>query len=94
MENSQTNRLKVPQYLHRPYQVLFFETDELVVLVIMLFLGLCFGGIFWLLMIPVVFLMVHLKKKHPRGYIKHILYQIGLLTFKNAPTSFENRFNE
>jgi len=94
MENSQTNRLKVPQYLYRPYQVLFFETDELVVLVVMLFFGIVFGGIFWLLIIPTVFLLIHLKKKYPRGYIKHVFYRLGLLTFKNAPTSFERKFNE
>jgi len=87
-------RLRIPQYLHRPYQVLFFEVDELVVVILTLFLGLCFGSIFWVLTIPVVFLLSYFKKKYPRGYIKHVFYMTGLVVFKGAPNYFETKFEE
>lgn len=85
---------KIPQYLHRPYQVLFFEVEELVVFIMILFFALVFGGIFWLVFLPAPFILSRLKKKYPRGYLKHYLYRLSLLQFKGAPTSFENEFYE
>ena len=54
-EGSGTGRVRVFQYLHRPYQVLFFEEDDLVLLVLALILALCFGGKLWILIIPFTF---------------------------------------
>lgn len=87
-------KLKVPQYLHRPYQVLFFEVDELAAFILGLLLALFFGGIFWLLVILSVFLLSYTKKKYPRGYLKHFLYVLGLIGFKNTPSFFEKNFRE
>lgn len=87
-------KVKVPQYLHKPYQVLFFEVDELLALVLVFVLALFFGGIFWVLIIPFVYLLSYLKKRFPRGYIRHLFYALGLIKLKNLPTYFENEFFE
>jgi len=93
-EESGTGRVRVFQYLHRPYQVLFFEEDDLVLLVLALILALCFGGKFWILIIPFVFGYASLKRKLPRGYLRHLLYATGLVKLKGLPTFFEDKFNE
>lgn len=92
--NKDTKRYFIPQYLHRPYQVLFFETEELVMLILGFFLALSFGKVFWILFIILPFLMAKAKRTMPRGYLKHILYLTGLVSFKGAPFSFETKFRE
>jgi len=87
-------RAKVFQYLHKPYQVLFFEEDELVLFVVLFLLAFVFGGIFWVLIIPCIFGYVSIKKRLPRGHLKHVLYVIGLVTLKGYPNFFEDRFIE
>lgn len=86
--------IKVPQYLHKSYQVLFFELEEIVLLMIFLFLGLTFSIWFYLLMIPMLYITNYIKKRYPRGALKHIFYMLGIITFKNVPTYFETKFYE
>lgn len=86
--------IRIPQYLHRPYQVLFFEVDELFALIIMLFLAISFGTIFWVLLVPYMYMLSYFKKKYPRGYLKHLFYVLGLINFKNAPSYYETKFYE
>jgi len=93
-EGSGTGRVRVFQYLHRPYQVLFFEEDDLVLLVLALILALCFGGKLWILIIPFTFFYASLKRRLPRGYLRHIFYATGLVKLKGLPTFFEDKFNE
>lgn len=88
---SEVGSLFCPKYLHRPYQVLFFETDELAVIILSLFLGLLLSGYFFLMAIILPFILGYLKKKMPRGYLKHYLYCLGLIVYKGAPTFFESR---
>ena len=95
-EGGGTGRLRVFHYLHKPYQVLFFEEDDLVLLAVALFLMLCFDvkGKFLLLVIPFVFVYASLKRRLPRGYLRHLLYATGLVKLRGLPTFFEDRFNE
>jgi len=92
--DKEKNTFWVPQYLHRPYQVLFFETEELAGFLLAFFLALMFGGIFWIITFFTVFVLNYFKTRYPRGYLKHIFYTIGLIQFKGAPSSFEKKFCE
>lgn len=85
------NGLFCPQFLHRPYQVLFFEMDDLILIILLFSLALIFGGIFWVLFFVVPYVMSIFKKRFPRGYVKHMIYFLGLFAFKFAPSVFENR---
>ena len=87
-------RVKVFQYLHKPYQVLFLEEDELVLFTVLFFLAFVFGGIFWILIIPCVFGYASIKKRLPRGHLRHYLYKLGVVNLKGYPSYFEDRFNE
>ncbi len=83
---------RFPQYLSAPFQVLWFETDELGVLVIFFLLAMVFGSFFWLLIVVGPYLYSRVKRKYPRGFLKHSLYFLGILKMKGYPLFFEQRF--
>jgi type IV conjugative transfer system protein TraL len=87
------NRL-FPQHLSRPFQVLFWETDDLAIVFLCMTIALVFGGVTWFLLIlgPAAFGM--LKRNRPRGFLRHLLYECGLLRYKGYPSSFVKNFRE
>jgi hypothetical protein len=94
MESEREGVYKVPKWLHRPYQVLFFDSEDLGLIFFCLMLGFLFGGIFWIIGLSVPFLVLKKKSKSPRGYIKHLFYLVGLYRFKGCPSVFEDKFWE
>lgn len=87
-------KFRVPQYLHKPHQVLFMDADEFAMVIVLFFFALVFGYIFWILLFVIPFFYFKGKKKYPRGFLKHYLYKWGLISFKGAPLFFEKKFNE
>jgi len=87
-------RYRVPKFLHRPYQVLFFDSEDLGLIFFFFMFAFLFGGIFWILLFAGPFFIFRKKRKSPRGYIKHLLYLTGIYTFKGSPSAFENRLYE
>ncbi|WP_028842920.1 type IV conjugative transfer system protein TraL [Thermodesulfovibrio yellowstonii] len=85
---------RIPQHLHKPHQILFFEADELVMVLVLFTLALMFGYVFWLLLFLIPYIYSKVKKKYPRGALRHVLYRIGLVAFRCAPTAFEKQFRE
>lgn len=86
---------KFPQYLTQPYQVLWFEPDDMIFAYggLMIF-GFLLGGWGWLLVPAVPIGYSRLKKGYPRGFIKHLFYFLGLLRFDHYPSALEQEFNE
>ena len=84
-----------PQYLSKPYQVLWFEPDDIIMVYTSAVLfGFLIGGAGWL-MVPVVpFYYGRIKKRYPRGFVKHIGYFLGIITFKGYPGYFQQKFRE
>ncbi|WP_028845492.1 type IV conjugative transfer system protein TraL [Thermodesulfovibrio thiophilus] len=87
-------KYRIPQYLHKPIQVLFFDADELAMVVLLLFLAMMFGYVFWILLFVVPYVYMKIKKNYPRGALRHMLYRIGLISIKNTPESFQRMFKE
>lgn len=86
---------KFPEYLHRPLQVLWWESDELGLMMLALVIGMVFEHIiFWIVPFLGVFQYGKIKKKYPRGFIKHLMYFIGLVKFKHYPDYWEEVFQE
>jgi len=86
---------KFPEYLHRPFQVLWWEVDELGLYALVLLTWLIFENILALI-IP-LFLATRyssFKKRYPRGFIKHFIYFLGFSSFKLYPDYWIDRFNE
>lgn len=84
-----------PQYLSKPYQVLWFEPDDMVFMyaAIVLF-GLKIGGYAWFVVPVVPIMYARIKKNYPRGFIKHVGYFLGITTFKGYPGFFQQKFRE
>lgn len=87
-------RRRFPQYLSSPFQVLWLESDELAIFFGMFTLALIFGNWFWLLTVAGPWFYSKLKKRYPRGFLKHVLYFIGLMDMKGYPGFFEESFKE
>ena len=85
---------RFPQYLSAPYQVLWFESDDIGITTLLFILAMMFGGWFWLIMIvgPIVYMKV--KFKYTRGFLKHLLYFTGMFTMNGYPSFFEKEFTE
>lgn len=84
-----------PQYLSKPYQVLWFEPDDLCLMFTgLIIFGIRIGGWFWILVpiIPVGY--SRLKRNYPRGFIKHMGYFLGIIPFKGYPSYFQQKFME
>ena len=83
-----------PQYLSNPLQVLWFESDELAVIVFCFVLALVYGGLVWLGFLAGPYLYHRTKQNKPRGYLFHLLYTVGLLKMEGYPSHFEQEFRE
>lgn len=87
-------RVKFPRYLSSPFQVLWFETDELGIILMFFVLAMMFGYLFWILLFTGPYYYGKLKKNYPRGFLKHTLYFLGLKPLKGYPSYFEKEFLE
>jgi hypothetical protein len=93
MSNNELNK-SFPQYLGKPIQVLWFELDELIIFIFTLTFALIYGGFMWIIFITIQWFYTRTKRKHARGFLKHILYMLGLLEMRNYPEYFEKEFHE
>jgi type IV conjugative transfer system protein TraL len=85
---------RFPQYLSAPFQVLFLESDEMVIFMVCFTLAMIFGNIFWLTLIAGPYFYSMAKKRNPRGFFRHILYFFGITEMKGYPSYFEKEFYE
>ena len=83
-----------PQYLSSPLQVLWFEIDTLVIILLGFLLGNVMGGWWWISLFVLPAIFEALKKNQARGFLKHSLYYLGIIEFKNYPSYFDNEFSE
>ena len=83
-----------PQYLSRPFQVLWFEMDELAIFLFTLTVALVYGGLAWIAFVAIQYAYIRTKRQKPRGFLKHLLYVGGLLRMRNCPEYFQQEFHE
>jgi hypothetical protein len=84
--------VRFPQYLNKPFQVLFFEPDDMAFMVVGYVIAQKFGGFFWLAMVLLPWGYGRLKHNYPRGLLRHSLYFAGIAPLKRYPHFFQNRF--
>jgi len=85
---------KMPEYLHLPLQILWFDTPEIVVIVMFYLLTMIFGGLTWLLLLVGPYFLIRFKRSKERGYFQHLLYQFGYAQIKGYPLPTANKFYE
>ncbi|MFZ5571296.1 MAG: type IV conjugative transfer system protein TraL [Thermodesulfobacteriota bacterium] len=85
---------RFPQYLSAPVQVLWFETDELAMIVFFFLAASVLHGVLWILCFVGPLLYSRLKVKYPSGFLKHMLYFSGIKRLNQYPDAFANTFSE
>ncbi len=87
-------KARVPQYLHKPPQLLWFDTQEVFILA-MAYLGVVtLKGFSWIAVIALAWFAIHVKRRKPRGYILHLFYRAGLFRLKGYPLPTAGAFHE
>lgn len=84
---------RVTQYLHKPIQILWFDSHEMVMIGAMYLFGLIGGTWCWLGLLTLPFLIMF-KRKQNRGYFNQLLYFFGFRKFKGYPDPSEEVFYE
>ncbi|MBN2251597.1 MAG: type IV conjugative transfer system protein TraL [Candidatus Altiarchaeota archaeon] len=87
-------QIRFPQYLSSPIQVLWFEADELGIILLFFTLAFLFGNIFYLLMFLGPYVYAKVKTKYPSGFLQHLFYFTGLTRLNFYPDSFTRTFIE
>jgi hypothetical protein len=85
---------RFPQYLSQPYQVLFWEPDDIAIFMSFVTLAMIYDGVFWVLPFAVPWGYGRVKRNHPRGFFRHVLFFGGLQQFKGYPEFFQKNFYE
>src|SRR3546814_436532 len=82
-EGSMDERL--PQYLHKPVQILWFRSDEFVLVVTTIFVAVIVGGLVGWAFIAALLLFLPWKRAQPRGFLAHLAWPWGMLHFRHYP---------
>ena len=87
-------KVQTPKYLHKPFRILWFESDELLLIFGGLVLGMYVSFMLFPILLVLAFIIRRLKTRLNRGFVRHIPYFLGVMKFKNFPSFFETHFNE
>jgi len=86
---------RVPRYLHLPLQVLWFDTEDIAVILVCYVMWMVVSS--WLIVPFVVlapFLFMKIKATRPRGFLRHKLYRAGFSQLRGYPPPHARRFRE
>lgn len=85
---------RMPRYLHKPIQILWFDANEVLILVVFYMIAMTFGGLAWLTLIAGPAIIIPYKRKQPRGYFSHALYCAGFAKLNGYPIPLSKTFRE
>ena len=88
------DKVRLPQYMHLPMQFLWFDTEEMMVIVFFYVFALVFGGYVWIGVIVGPYLYMQVKRKKPRGFLRHLIYSLGFTKLKGYPPPQAFKFYE
>ncbi len=87
-------QVRIPQYLHKPPQILWFDAHEILILASVYVGVVVFKGYSWIPLILVGWSAIRFKRRRPRGYILHLFYRSGLFHLKHYPLPTARIFYE
>ena len=85
---------RIPQYLHLPVQVLWFDAQEVLIMIGSLVVSVTIGGYLWIVVILGLFFFIPWKRSKPRGFLAHLVYRSGLVGLKGYPAPAAELFYE
>lgn len=83
----------VPQYLHKPLRILWFDSDDLMIMMVAYIIAMSLGGYLWLGVIAVPVAYIFYKNNKPRGFLRHVFYQLGIYRLQGYPSPYIKRFH-
>jgi len=85
---------RLPQFLHRPVQILWFDSQEFIMVMSTIFVAVIVGGIIGWAFIGALLLFIPWKRTKPRGFIQHLAWRWGLVRFPHYPGPTQTRYFE
>lgn len=85
---------RLPQFLHKPVQILWFDSQEFIVAMSAIFVAVIVGGLVGWALICALLFFIPWKRSKPRGFIPHAAWRWGLLRFRHYPGPTQTRFYE
>ena len=85
---------RMPLYMHLPLQILWFEATEMMAITLFYIAAMIFGGMMWILLFVGPYLLITVTRSQPRGYMKHLIYNLGWSHMPGYPTPSATRFKE
>lgn len=84
-----------PSYLGAPLQVLFWETDDLLLMMGAFIISMITDE-WWAYASIIALPMIYgrFKKTRPKGFLRHMLYYSGFINMKGYPIYFDKDFQE
>lgn len=78
---------RVPRYLHLPVQIMWFDIEDIVLMILCYTVWLVIGNGWTLpLVVLVPYWFISLKADMPRGYLQHLLYSYGFISMDVYPS--------
>ena len=85
----------VPRYLHLPVQILWFDMEDIAILLASYSIWMVFSSWYVIpIVIGVPLMFMRIKSSKPRGFLQHALYQYGFASVKGYPPPMTDRFEE
>jgi len=85
---------RMPEYLHMPTQILWFDSSEFSMIIVLYLMAMVFGGLTWIALFIGPCIIIPYKRKKERGYFQHLLYKTGFASLKGYPLPTANVFHE
>jgi hypothetical protein len=85
---------RLPQYLHKPVQILWFGSDEFVLVMSTIFVAVIVGGMLGWALIAALLLFIPWLRTKSRGFIPHLAWRWGLVRWSKYPGPTQTRFFE
>src|SRR3546814_7187182 len=85
---------RLNKYLQKPVQILWFGSDEFVLVVTTIFVAVIVGGLVGWAFIAALLLFLPWKRAQPRGFLAHLAWRWGMLHFRHYPGPTQTRFYE
>lgn len=82
------------KYAHLPLQVIWFSTEEWMIIFIAYIASLGLEGIAYVICPALAFAALSYKKGKQRGFFIHLQYQIGFKRIQGYPTAQARFFSE
>lgn len=83
-----------PSTLHEPAQMLWFNSVEWYLILLIFIGGLLSHASLWICGIPFYYQYLPFARKQLRGYFTHLLYTAGLFEIKGYPPVLAMEFSE